>query len=138
MEVADEIVVINEGRIEQIGSPDTLYDAPANDFVMGFLGEVTTLGTVKLRPHDIAVSRTPGLAGAIRGTVDRMLRVGFEVRLSVLTDEGQVVTVRVTRAQARSLALDVDVEVWLTPAPVGLHAVLVSSMAGATPAADAG
>ncbi len=138
MEVADEIVVINEGRIEQIGSPDTLYDEPANDFVMGFLGEVTTLGSVKLRPHDIAVSRTPGLAGAIRGTVDRMLRVGFEVRLSVLTDEGQVVTVRVTRAQARSLALAEDVEVWLTPAPVGLHAVLVSSMAGATPAAEAG
>jgi len=44
LEVADEIVVINEGRIEQIGTPDQLYDEPANDFVMGFLGEVTTLG----------------------------------------------------------------------------------------------
>ena len=43
LEVADEIVVINEGRVEQIGSPDELYDEPANDFVMGFLGEVTTL-----------------------------------------------------------------------------------------------
>ena len=38
LEVADEIVVINEGRVEQIGSPDQLYDEPANDFVMRFLG----------------------------------------------------------------------------------------------------
>ena len=44
LEVADEIVVINEGRVEQIGTPDQLYDEPANDFVMGFLGEVTQLG----------------------------------------------------------------------------------------------
>ena len=43
IEVADEIVVINEGRVEQVGTPDELYDEPANDFVMGFLGEVTNL-----------------------------------------------------------------------------------------------
>ena len=60
MEVADEIVVINEGRVEQIGTPDQLYDKPANDFVMGFLGQVTRLGDVQLRPHDIEVSTTPG------------------------------------------------------------------------------
>src|SRR6185312_2335435 len=53
LEVADEIVVINEGRIEQVGTPDQLYDEPANDFVMDFLGEVTQLGDVRLRPHDI-------------------------------------------------------------------------------------
>ena len=46
LEVADEIVVINEGRVEQIGSPDQLYDEPANDFVMRFLGPVTQLGAV--------------------------------------------------------------------------------------------
>ncbi len=50
MEVADEIVVINEGRVEQVGSPDQLYDEPASDFVMGFLGDVTRLGPVRLRP----------------------------------------------------------------------------------------
>src|SRR5688572_20501176 len=57
LEVSDEIVVINEGRVEQIGSPDQLYDEPANDFVMGFLGEVTQLGGVTLGPHDIDISR---------------------------------------------------------------------------------
>ncbi len=67
LEVADEIVVINEGRVEQIGTPDDLYDRPANDFVMSFLGEVTKLGDVTLRPHDMDVSVTPQLAGAVEG-----------------------------------------------------------------------
>ncbi|MGN6472697.1 MAG: sulfate/molybdate ABC transporter ATP-binding protein, partial [Mycobacteriales bacterium] len=44
MEIADQIIVINHGKVEQAGSPDELYDRPANDFVMGFLGPVTTLG----------------------------------------------------------------------------------------------
>ena len=103
LEVADEIVVINEGRVEQIGSPDELYDEPANDFVMGFLGEVTQLGRVTLRPHDIDVSRTPVLAGATRGEVTRVLRVGFEVRVTVLTNADEEVTVVLTRTHARSL-----------------------------------
>ena len=59
LEVADEIVVINDGRIEQIGTPDQLYDEPANDFVMGFLGPVTTLDGALIRPHDIDVSTAP-------------------------------------------------------------------------------
>ncbi len=116
MEVADEIVVINEGRVEQIGTPDQLYDEPANDFVMGFLGEVTTLGSVRLRPHDVEVSVTPGPAGAVSGRVTRMLRVGFEVRLAVATEDGGDVHVVLTRTHARSLELDEGVQVWLTPA----------------------
>src|SRR6187397_2986932 len=59
LEVADEIVVINEGRVEQVGSPDELYDAPANDFVMSFLGPVTSLNGHLVRPHDIDVHTTP-------------------------------------------------------------------------------
>ena len=58
LEVADEIVVINEGRVEQIGSPDELYDKPANDFVMGFLGEVTHINGHPVRPHDVDISAT--------------------------------------------------------------------------------
>ena len=53
LEVADEIVVINEGRIEQVGSPDELYDSPANNFVMSFLGPVTALNGKLVRPHDL-------------------------------------------------------------------------------------
>jgi sulfate transport system ATP-binding protein len=115
MEVADEIVVINEGRVEQIGTPDQLYDEPANDFVMGFLGEVTQLGNLRLRPHDIEVSPSPGLAGAVPGEISRQLRVGFEVRLVVTTAGGDV-TVVLTRTHARSLDLAEGSRVWLTPA----------------------
>jgi sulfate transport system ATP-binding protein len=116
MEVADEIVVINEGRVEQVGTPDELYDSPANDFVMGFLGEVTSLNGVLLRPHDVHLSRTPQLAGAAEGTVSRLVRVGFEVRLSVLTDDGDDVTVLLTRSHARELGLEPGVKVWVTAA----------------------
>src|SRR6476661_4158838 len=73
LEVADEIVVINDGRIEQIGTPDQLYDEPANDFVMSFLGPVTTLRNALVRPHDIDLHTTdPG--GAFLGRITRVNR----------------------------------------------------------------
>ncbi len=116
MEVSDEIVVINEGRVEQIGTPDQLYDEPANPFVMGFLGEVTTLGGRSLRPHDIEVSVDP-LPGkdAVAGTITRMLRVGFEVRLTVATEQGPEVLVVLTRTHARALDLAEGAQVWIAP-----------------------
>jgi len=115
MEVADEIVVINDGRIEQVGSPDELYDSPANDFVMGFLGEVTQLGGVRLRPHDIEITQAPALAGSVAADLLRMTRVGFEVRLVAGTEDGQEVAVVTTRAHARGLDLEEGRRVWLTP-----------------------
>jgi sulfate transport system ATP-binding protein len=115
MEVADEIVVINEGRVEQIGAPDELYDAPANDFVMGFLGEVTKINGRVVRPHDIDITTMPVFAGAVQGTINRLLRVGFEVRVTVLTDMGEEVTVLLTKSHAQSLGLETGGTVWITP-----------------------
>ncbi|TIC80077.1 sulfate ABC transporter ATP-binding protein [Nocardioides sp. GY 10127] len=118
LEVADEIVVVNQGRIEQVGTPDQLYDEPANDFVMGFLGETTTLEGRMVRPHEIELSpvRT---AHELDGVVVRLLRVGFEVRLTVLVDRtGEEVQVVTTRAHARALGLDVGDVVHLSPASV--------------------
>jgi sulfate transport system ATP-binding protein len=129
LEVADEIVVINEGRVEQIGTPDQLYDEPANDFVMGFLGEVTRLNGEMIRPHDIDLSVAPLLAGSVEGVVSRVLRVGFEVRVTVLTDNGEEVVVVLTRTHARSLDLDTGRHVWLTPAA---GATTVPAMQAAT------
>ena len=85
LEVADEIVVINEGRVEQVGTPDDLYDRPANDFVMSFLGSVARLGGQLVRPHDIALhrsreravqldARVGGSPGVIEATVERVVR----------------------------------------------------------------
>jgi sulfate transport system ATP-binding protein len=125
MEVADEIVVINEGRVEQVGTPDQLYDEPANDFVMGFLGDITTVGGVMVRPHDVHISLTPQLPGAAEGTISRLLRVGFEVRATVLTDDGEEVTVVLTRTHARQLGLETGARVWVTAAS---GATMVPSM----------
>ncbi len=116
LEVADEIVVINEGRVEQVGTPDQLYDEPANDFVMGFLGETTTLDGVVLRPHDVNLSLTPQIPGAAEGSVSRVLRVGFEVRVTVLTDDGDEVNVTLTRTHARQLGLEEGTQVWVSAA----------------------
>jgi sulfate transport system ATP-binding protein len=117
LEVADEIVVINEGRIEQIGGPDELYDRPANDFVMSFLGPTTEVNGVLLRPHDIDVFTHPGIAGSLPARIVRELRVGYEVRLTVelLDAAHEEITVTVTRAHHRSLGLAPDVDVWLSP-----------------------
>jgi sulfate/thiosulfate transport system ATP-binding protein len=135
MEVADEIVVINDGRIEQVGTPDSLYDEPANDFVMGFLGEVTQLGEVRLRPHDIEISRSPGLAGTSAADILRLMRVGFEVRLVAGTEDGKEVSVVTTRAHARSLGLQEGERVWLTPSS---GAATVPAMKPLVPAELAG
>jgi sulfate/thiosulfate transport system ATP-binding protein len=115
MEVADEIVVINDGRIEQVGTPDELYDEPASDFVMDFLGEVTQLGNLRLRPHDIEIARTPDLAGSTAADILRMTRIGFEVRLVVGTEDGREVSVVTTRAHTRALALQEGERIWVTP-----------------------
>lgn len=128
LEVADEIVLINEGRVEQIGTPDQLYDEPANDFVMSFLGDVTHLGGVSLRPHDVELDTAPRLAGAVEGTISRIIRIGFEVRLTVLTVDGEVVSVVVTRTHARAHRLEEGSTVWLTPAD---GATMVPRMAAA-------
>jgi sulfate/thiosulfate transport system ATP-binding protein len=127
LEVADEIVVINEGRVEQIGSPDELYDKPANDFVMRFLGETTDLGGQTVRPHDIEVSTQP-VPGAVSGRVTRILRVGFEVRVTVTAEDGSEVLVTMTRTLARNLGVEEGVQVWLVAAK---GATSVPSMATA-------
>jgi sulfate/thiosulfate transport system ATP-binding protein len=123
MEVSDEIVVINDGRVEQIGRPDDLYDKPANDFVMGFLGEVTKVNGMPVRPHDVDISTTPVLAGAAQGTISRILRVGFEVRVNVLTDAGEEVTVQLTKSHADAIGLGADQTVWVSPYPGAVPAM---------------
>jgi sulfate/thiosulfate transport system ATP-binding protein len=117
LEVADEIVVVNEGRVEQVGSPDELYDRPATDFVMSFLGPVTRLDGRLVRPHDIDVDTSGVVPGSVAGEVVRLLRVGFEVRVTVRAcGEHEDVTVVLTRAHARELALQPGSRVWLTAA----------------------
>ncbi|NRQ49829.1 sulfate/molybdate ABC transporter ATP-binding protein [Aeromicrobium stalagmiti] len=124
LEVSDSLVVINEGRIEQIGTPDDLYDRPASDFVLSFLGPVTTLGDRLIRPHDIDITRYEHAATA-SGRITRWTRVGFEIRLEVTPDDAlrpDPVQVVVTKAEATALQLHEGDLVWLRPR-VGADAV---------------
>ena len=114
LEVADEIVVINDGRIEQVGTPDELYDEPANDFVMRFLGPVTQLGGELVRPHDVELSAADPGGDAISGEVSRLVRVGFEMRVEVTTPD-QVVLVTRTRTDFQALGVSVGSRVWARP-----------------------
>jgi sulfate transport system ATP-binding protein len=113
LEIADEIIVINDGRVEQAGSPSDLYDHPLNDFVMGFLGPVTRLDGQLTRPHDIDVSNTQTTEG-IEGTVERIVALGFEIRIQVNTaNDEDPVTVQLTRGQAQELDVKVGDTIWL-------------------------
>ena len=114
MEVADSIVVIAGGRIEQTGSPSELYEEPANDFVMSFLGPVTKLGDRLVRPHDLDLRKEPD-ASTVEATVVRVLRLGFEVRVEVVVD-GVDVWVQLTREQVDGLNLTPGSVVHVGPA----------------------
>jgi sulfate transport system ATP-binding protein len=111
MEVADEIVVINNGRVEQIGTPDQLYDQPANNFVMNFLGPVTDLDGRSVRPHDIEIMSFPE-TGSVPATIVRLVRLGFEVRVDAVAG-GRDVWVQITRGEADRLDLAPGSEVFL-------------------------
>jgi sulfate transport system ATP-binding protein len=104
MEVADTIAVMNEGRIEQIGSPREVYDRPANDFVMGFLGPVATLNGQLVRPHDVTVSLTAE-EGSTEAMVRRVVHLGFEVRVELELPDGSVARAQLTRGQTEQLEI---------------------------------
>ena len=115
MEITDSISVLNAGRIEQSGPPRELYDHPASDFVMGFLGPVSRLGGRLVRPHDIYVTHEPR-DGALEAMVTRMTHLGFEVRLDLsLADSDDDVTVQVSRGEAEALGVHQGDIVWVAP-----------------------
>jgi sulfate transport system ATP-binding protein len=120
LEVADEIVVINDGRVEQVGTPDQLYDQPANDFVMRFLGPVTELDGQLVRPHDLELLGEPS-EGAVPAVVVRVARIGFEVRLELDTGS-ELVSATLARPEVRRLGISEGVHLWVR-APVGAPAV---------------
>ena len=104
LEIAEQIVVINEGRVEQSAPPHEVYDHPANDFVMSFVGPVTRVGDRLVRPHDVQVLEHPG-EGTQPAEVTRLARLGFEVRAELTPAEGPALSAQLSRAEAELLEL---------------------------------
>jgi sulfate transport system ATP-binding protein len=114
MEVADRIVVMNHGRVEQVGGPRDLYEHPANAFVMGFVGPVTRLGELLLRPHDVQVRREPN-GTTSEAMVERLVHLGFEVRARLLLGDGQRLQAQLSREDAEELELAQGEIVYVRP-----------------------
>jgi sulfate transport system ATP-binding protein len=102
MEVAEQIVVMDHGRIEQIGSPRAIYETPASDFVMRFVGPVTHLHDAPVRPHDLGVTVDP-VPGSVQAMVERVIHLGFEVRVELTSGDGAELWAQLTRAEAEQL-----------------------------------
>jgi sulfate transport system ATP-binding protein len=104
MDVAGQLVVMNQGRVEQSGTADELYEHPANEFVMSFVGEVNRLGDHFVRPHDMEVVLDPD-ERTQEGLVQRIVTLGFEVRVELVLSDGTEVWAQLTRAELQRLEL---------------------------------
>jgi len=113
MEVAETVVLMDHGQIAQVGSPAQLYDHPASEFVMTFVGHVNRLGESYVRPHDVLLSRHPS-PGAREGRISRLIHLGFEVRAELILTDATVLSAQLTRREADSLALESGQQVWVT------------------------
>jgi sulfate transport system ATP-binding protein len=105
MDVAQQIVLVNQGRIEQVGSARDLYEHPRNEFVMSFIGPVNRIGDTFLRPHDIQILAEVDETSE-EALVDRIVHLGFEVRVELKLGDGREVWAQLTRERADELELE--------------------------------
>jgi sulfate/thiosulfate transport system ATP-binding protein len=119
-EVADQVIVLNRGRIEQMGPPQDLYERPSTPFVTGFLGSVNVLpvpiesgtaviddgapATVYVRPHDLELSHERNGRPSWAGQVVRVMPLGAVIRLDVTLTDGTSARVEVSRERYDALA----------------------------------
>jgi sulfate/thiosulfate transport system ATP-binding protein len=130
MEVADEIVVMNKGRVEQVGTPAEIYDNPATPFVMSFIGPVNVLSSqvdiipnksavspdekVFLRPHDIVIAKNADDHSS-SAIVDRITHLGWEIRVELVLRSGEILNAHLTREQFYQLQLEKGQRVYIKP-----------------------
>jgi sulfate/thiosulfate transport system ATP-binding protein len=114
MEVADQVAVMNRGRIEQLGGPRELYEHPATEFVMSFVGPVNRVGDRWVRPHDLELLLVPA-DGADEAMIDRIVHLGFEVRVELVRGDGEKLWAQVTRDACEQLELAQGQILWIRP-----------------------
>ncbi|HEX4076093.1 MAG TPA: sulfate ABC transporter ATP-binding protein [Candidatus Acidoferrales bacterium] len=137
LELADLVAVMNEGRIEQVGSPDEVYNRPASSFVYNFLGNVNLFHgridggktyfhdeasgkPIFVRPHLLEITRRPNGASHFRATIKHINAAGPLVKVEAVTDWDAVVRVELSQAQFRALQLTKDETVFVTPKEVAV------------------
>jgi sulfate transport system ATP-binding protein len=113
MDVAEQIVVMNEGAVEQAGNPTDLYDHPATEFVMSFVGTANRIDEKLVRPHDVQLSHVPS-HNSVEAMIDRIVNLGFEVRLELTLGDGSPLLAQLTRAQIEELELGEGQIVYVT------------------------
>jgi sulfate/thiosulfate transport system ATP-binding protein len=114
MEVAETVAVMNHGRIEQIAGPMELYERPANQFVMEFVGAVNRLGDTFVRPHDLELTLEPN-GTTKEAMVVRLVQLGFDVRVELVRDDGEHLSAQLTRDEAAALELHPGQIVYVRP-----------------------
>jgi sulfate transport system ATP-binding protein len=114
MEVSDRIVVMNAGRVEQVGKARDLYEHPANEFVMSFVGPVNRFGDSFVRPHDLEIELQPN-GQSTEAVVERIVYLGFEVRVELVLDGGDRAWAQVTRGDVDSWRLEEGQTVYVHP-----------------------
>ncbi|MGA7932228.1 MAG: sulfate/molybdate ABC transporter ATP-binding protein [Kovacikia sp.] len=152
MEVADEIVVMNKGKVEQVGSATEIYDHPATSFVMSFIGPVNVLpasagilprtgksvagdrsiaqdasASVFLRPHDLVIQPVAA-ENAVPASVERVIHLGWEIQVELILDSGQLVTAHLSREAFDTLQIARHQRVYVTTKQVRVFSDLAYAL----------
>jgi sulfate/thiosulfate transport system ATP-binding protein len=111
MEVADRVAVFDHGHLEQVGAPAELYDAPASEFVLRFVGDAVRLGERLVRPHEVMLRRWPS-DGAVEVEIERIAVLGADARVDLADGAGERLTARLRRDELEDLDLARGEIVW--------------------------
>jgi sulfate transport system ATP-binding protein len=118
LEVADRIVIMNQGRVEQTGTPDEVFHNPVSEFVVTFLGNVNLFharteasngemnaqaARMFVRPHELDIQRFPGGATSVAARINRIQSAGPIVRLELSNDQHEPIFVELTHERLREL-----------------------------------
>ena len=127
LELADRVVVMNVGKIEQVGTPEDVYHRPATPFVYEFLGEVNVFharleseagrrrARVYVRPHLLEIDHAPNGDGALRARVERVHSAGPIVKVELSSESGERLQAELTQDRLRALGLERGAEVFVWP-----------------------
>jgi sulfate transport system ATP-binding protein len=114
MEISDQIAVMNHGRLEQVGAPRELYDEPASEFVMTFVGDANVIGGSLVRPHDVELL-TELQDGAVEAMIVRATILGRDVKVELHDESGAEIVALLTRDRFQELDLWRGQTVWMRP-----------------------